>query len=118
MRVIIPPMGNETITMLKSTGLVVVIGGSKDLFTTTQNIYTSNGKIYPLLVVASLWYLLLTSLLSVGQFFLERRFGRGSATSRLPGPLSRMFGGGGRPDPVGDADPPTQAPVAPEVTGR
>lgn len=77
MRLIIPPMGNETVTMLKSTGLVFVIGGSADLFATTQNIYGQTFQTIPLLVVASLWYLALTSVLSVGQHLLERRFSRG-----------------------------------------
>lgn len=88
MRLIIPPMGNETITMLKSTGLVFVIGGSADIFTTVQNIYGQNFLTIPLLIVASLWYLALTSVLSVGQYFLERRFSRGhretAAARRLP----------------------------------
>lgn len=81
MRLIIPPMGNETITMLKSTGLVFVIGGSADLFTTVQNIYGQNFLTIPLLIVASLWYLALTSVLSAGQYFLERRFSRGHSDS-------------------------------------
>lgn len=82
MRLIIPPMGNETITMLKSTGLVFVIGGSADIFTTVQNIYGQNFRTIPLLVVASLWYLALTSVLSVGQSFLEQRFSRGQRDNR------------------------------------
>ena len=76
MRTIIPPMGNETITMLKSTALVSVIAG-RDLMTAVQTVYQQNYKVIPLLVVAAIWYLALVSLLSVGQFFLERRFGRG-----------------------------------------
>lgn len=84
MRLIIPPMGNETITMLKSTGLVFVIGGSADIFTTVQNIYGQNFLTIPLLIVASLWYLALTSVLSLGQYFLERRFSRGHRDAREP----------------------------------
>jgi polar amino acid transport system permease protein len=76
MRVIVPPMGNETITMLKSTALVSVIAG-RDLLTAVQNVYGQNYKVIPLLVVAALWYLALVSVLSAGQYFLERRFGRG-----------------------------------------
>src|SRR3712207_9240555 len=76
MRVIVPPMGNETITMLKSTALVSVIAG-RDLLTAVQNVYAQNYKVIPLLIVAALWYLALVSVLSVGQYFLERRFGRG-----------------------------------------
>ncbi|MEU7909354.1 amino acid ABC transporter permease [Actinoplanes sp. NPDC049118] len=81
MRVIIPPMGNETITMLKSTALVSVIAGH-DLMTVVQGVYGTNYKVIPLLAVAALWYLALVSVLSVVQFFVERRFGRGFAVPR------------------------------------
>jgi polar amino acid transport system permease protein len=76
MRVIIPPMGNETISMLKTTALVSVISGT-DLMTNIQLAYSQNFKTIPLLLVASLWYLALTSVMSVGQYYLERHFGRG-----------------------------------------
>ncbi|GAA1748496.1 amino acid ABC transporter permease/ATP-binding protein [Nonomuraea bangladeshensis] len=76
MRVLIPTLGNEAISMLKMTALVSVISG-RDLMTSVQQIYQQNFKIMPLLVVASLWYLLLTSVLSVGQHYVERYFGRG-----------------------------------------
>ena len=76
MRVIIPPMGNETITMLKMTSLVSVISGN-DLLTTVQKVYEQNFQVIPLLIVASLWYLALTTVLTVGQHYLEKRFGRG-----------------------------------------
>jgi polar amino acid transport system permease protein len=76
MRVIIPPMGNETITMLKMTSLVSVISGS-DLLTTVQKVYEQNFQVIPLLIVASLWYLALTTVLTIGQHYLEKRFGRG-----------------------------------------
>ncbi|MGB2568926.1 amino acid ABC transporter permease [Micromonospora citrea] len=78
MRVIIPPMGNETITMLKSTALVSIIAG-RDLMTAVQTVYQNNYKVIPLLVVAAIWYLALVSLLSAGQWLIERRFGRGFA---------------------------------------
>ncbi|WP_433304080.1 amino acid ABC transporter permease [Actinoplanes sp. CA-030573] len=81
MRVIVPPMGNETITMLKSTALVSVIAG-RDLMTVVQGVYGGNYKVIPLLTVAALWYLALVSLLSVGQYFVERRFGRGTRGPR------------------------------------
>lgn len=76
MRVIIPPMGNETITMLKMTSLVSVISG-RDLLTTVQQVYAQNFQQIPLLIVASLWYLALVTVLTVGQHYLEKRFGRG-----------------------------------------
>jgi polar amino acid transport system permease protein len=90
MRTIIPPMGNETITMLKSTALVSVIAG-RDLMTAVQTVYQQNYKVIPLLAVAAIWYLALVSLLSVGQYFLERRFGRGHGT-----PARSIFGGARR----------------------
>jgi len=79
-RIILPPMGNQTITMLKMTSLVSVIAGT-DLLTNIQSIYSQTFEIMPLLVVASLWYLLLTSLLSIGQHFIERKYGQGVRVS-------------------------------------
>jgi polar amino acid transport system permease protein len=76
MRVIIPPTGNETISMLKTTSLVVVIGYF-ELLTSVQRIYSVNFQPIPLLIVAAAWYLVLTSVLSIGQGFVERRYGRG-----------------------------------------
>lgn len=79
-RIILPPMGNQTITMLKMTSLVSVIAGT-DLLTNIQSIYSQTFEIMPLLVVASLWYLFLTSLLSIGQHFIERKYGQGVRVS-------------------------------------
>ena len=76
MRVIIPPTGNETISMLKTTSLVSVIA-IPDLLFSVQIIYSQNFQVVPLLITVSLWYLLVTTVLSVGQYFLERRFKRG-----------------------------------------
>jgi len=76
MRVIVPPTGNETIAMLKTTSLVVVIAYF-ELTVAVQTIYSRTFQTIPLLIVAALWYLALTSVLSVGQMFIERRFGRG-----------------------------------------
>jgi polar amino acid transport system permease protein len=76
MRVIIPPTGNETISMLKTTSLVSVIA-IPDLLFAVQVIYSQNFKVIPLLITVSLWYLLITTVLSVGQYFLEKRFKRG-----------------------------------------
>ncbi len=81
MRIIVPPTGNEVISMLKTTSLLVM-AAITELFTTVQNVYNSNYQQVPLLVVASFWYLVVTSVLSVGQFYLERHFGRGVAGSR------------------------------------
>jgi len=88
MRVIIPPTGNETISMLKTTSLVIVIAYF-ELMTAVQQIYSRNFQTIPLLIVAAIWYLALTSILSVGQGFIERRYGRGLQTGP-PGPS--LFG--------------------------
>src|SRR3954451_10491382 len=91
MRVIIPPTGNETISMLKNTALVSVIAYT-DLLYAAQLIYAQNYKTIPLLIVASLWYLIVTTLLSIGQYYIERRFGRGSTREPPPTPLQRLRG--------------------------
>jgi polar amino acid transport system permease protein len=89
MRIIIPPTGNETISMLKTTSLVIVIAGS-DLFTATQNISNTNYEIVPLLLVASLWYLFFTSVLTIGQFYVERYYARGTTRALPPTPFQRL----------------------------
>jgi polar amino acid transport system permease protein len=89
MRVIIPPTGNEVISMLKTSSLVSAIAVS-DLLYTVQIIYGRTYQTIPLLLVASAYYLLLTSILTVGQFFLERRYGRGTAQRQTM--LERLWG--------------------------
>jgi polar amino acid transport system permease protein len=98
MRVIIPPTGNETISMLKNTSLVIVIGSVFDLLFESQQIYNANYKTIPLLIVASAWYLVMTSVAYVGQYFIERRFGRGfsRAEQRRNKVFSLAFGSGRR----------------------
>jgi polar amino acid transport system permease protein len=73
MKVIIPPVGNEVISMVKNTSLVSVIALAELLYT-AQLIYARTYETIPLLIVASLWYLAIVSILSVGQHFLERRY--------------------------------------------
>jgi polar amino acid transport system permease protein len=89
MRVIIPPTGNETISMLKTSSLVSVIAYTELLYS-VQLIYAVNYRQIPLLVVASLWYLIFTTLLSIGQYYLERRFGRGSSRDLPETPFQRL----------------------------
>ena len=91
MRVIIPPTGNETISMLKTTSLVSVIAVA-DLLYETENIYSVNFKTIPLLIVASFWYIICTSVLYVGQYYLERYYGRGER-NRQQTPLQRIRSG-------------------------
>lgn len=87
MRVIIPPTGNQLIGMLKTTSLVSVIA-LQELLYSAQLIYTSNFQTMPLLIVASIWYLALTSVLSVGQYYLERHFGRSDLRPKLDDTLA------------------------------
>jgi polar amino acid transport system permease protein len=89
MRVIIPPTGNETISMLKTTSLVSTIA-VVDLFQATQSIASTTYQVVPLLMVASLWYLLFTSIMTIGQYYVERYYARGSARQLPPTPLQRL----------------------------
>jgi polar amino acid transport system permease protein len=77
MRVIVPPTGNETIAMLKDTSLLLAIPVGSELFFQLQAIGTRTYQTFPVLVAATLYYLLASSVLMVGQAYLERRFGRG-----------------------------------------
>jgi polar amino acid transport system permease protein len=81
MRAIIPPTGNETIGMLKMTSLVSVISLA-DLLYSAQLIYSVNFQTIPLLITASLWYLVITTVLTIGQSRVERRFSRGFERAR------------------------------------
>lgn len=76
MRAIMPPAGNEIIGQLKTTAVVSVIS-LQDVLFSAQIIYQRTYEVIPLLLVATLWYLLMTSVLSVGQYYVERYFGRG-----------------------------------------
>jgi polar amino acid transport system permease protein len=89
MRVIVPPTGNETISMLKTSALVSVIA-TPELLYSAQLIYAVNFKQIPLLLVASIWYLVVTSILSVGQYYVERRFSRGSSRDLPLTPMQRL----------------------------
>jgi polar amino acid transport system permease protein len=77
MRVIVPPTGNETIAMVKDTSLLIAIPVNVELYYQASAIGTRTLKIMPSYVATTAWYLILCSLLMVGQYFLERRFGRG-----------------------------------------
>jgi polar amino acid transport system permease protein len=89
MRVIIPPTGNETISMLKTSSLASVITLT-ELLLATENIYAVNFKPIQLLIVASIWYAAMTSVLYVGQYYLERRYARGSARAPAATPFERI----------------------------
>jgi polar amino acid transport system permease protein len=100
MRVILPPSGNEVISMLKTTSIASAIG-LPELLYQTDNIAARTFQVMPMLIVASLWYLAVTTVLSIGQFYLERHYAKGALRTVPPTPLqriradfSRAFGGG------------------------
>jgi polar amino acid transport system permease protein len=80
MPAIVPASGNMLIGMLKATSIVSVIA-VQDLLYTSQLIYNQNFQVIPLLIVATLWYVILTTVLSIGQFYLERYYARGTRRS-------------------------------------
>jgi polar amino acid transport system permease protein len=107
MRVIIPPTGNDFINMLKTTSLASVIS-YKEVLLAAGNIYSVNLRIMEALMSAALWYMVLVSIASVGQYFIEKRFGsdrsnpssmalkKSWSQSMRPGGMLKRFGVGGR----------------------
>jgi len=89
MRAIIPPTGNEIISMLKTTSLVSVIAVAELLYS-VQLIYAVNYKTIPMLIVASAWYLVFTSVLTVIQYYVERRFARGASRALPLTPIQKL----------------------------
>jgi polar amino acid transport system permease protein len=91
MRVIVPPTGNETIAMVKDTSLLIALPLSTELFFQLQSIGSRTYKTFPAAVAASIWYLIITSILMVGQYYLERHFGRGFGQKK---PKNKRFARG------------------------
>ncbi|WP_425246464.1 amino acid ABC transporter permease [Streptomyces sp. NEAU-NA10] len=83
MRVIVPPTGNEFINMLKTSSLVYVVTYN-ELLRSTSVIGSSSFAVMEMLFVASIWYLVMTSVFSVFQYYLERYYARGSSRSLPP----------------------------------
>ncbi|MFD5630133.1 amino acid ABC transporter permease [Streptomyces sp. NPDC127072] len=81
MRSIVPPAGNMLIGTLKGTSIVSVIA-VQDLLYSVQLVYHRTYQVMPLLMVATLWYVVVTSVLSVGQYYVERHYARGSERTR------------------------------------
>jgi polar amino acid transport system permease protein len=90
MRVIIPPSGNEVISMLKTTSLVSAVPYTLDLYETQRSISGVIFRPIPLLLVASTWYLAITSVLMVGQYFLEKHYARGASRTMTPRQLRAL----------------------------
>lgn len=89
MRSILPTAGNEIIGLLKGTSVVYVMAIG-ELFYQVQVIYGRTGQVIPLLMVATAWYVVLTSVLSVAQYYVERRFARGADRTPPPTPVQRV----------------------------
>lgn len=114
MPVIIPPTGNNAIALLKDSSLVSVIS-KKELLYQAQLIYSAQFNTIPMLVVVCIWYLAMTTVSSIGQYYLERHFGRGG--TRTPPPsfrqrfgsnLTSIFRPGGTTGPSGSPTTPVQ----------
>jgi len=89
MRVIIPPTGNEFVNMLKTSSLAYAIQ-YQELFRAGNTISSRNLAVMEMLMVVSCWYLALTTLFSIAQYYLERRFARGAHRQLPPTPLQRL----------------------------
>ena len=89
MRVIVPPTGNEFINMLKTSSLVYAVTYN-ELLRATSTIGSTSYAVMEMLFVASIWYLVMTSVFSVFQYYLERRFARGSSRNLPPTPWQRI----------------------------
>jgi polar amino acid transport system permease protein len=89
MRSILPNGANEVISLFKGTSIVSVMA-IPELFYQVQVIYGRNSRVVPLLMVATVWYIVLTTLLSIAQFYVERHFARGTARELPPTPLQRV----------------------------
>jgi len=87
-RSIVPNAFNEIIGLLKGTSIISVIALA-ELFYVSQVIYNRNQQVIPLLLVAVLWYMVLTTVLSIAQFYVERHYSRGAARVLPPTPLQR-----------------------------
>jgi polar amino acid transport system permease protein len=89
MRAILPSAANELVNLLKSTSVVYVLAIG-ELFYQVQVVYGRNGRVVPLLMVATVWYVVLTAVLSVFQFYVERHFARGALRTLPPTPWQRL----------------------------
>ncbi|WP_327704860.1 amino acid ABC transporter permease [Streptomyces decoyicus] len=104
MRVIVPPTGNEVINMLKTSSLVIAVQ-YYDLLQAAQNVGRDSGVVVEMLILAAVWYLIATTVLSIGQYYLERYYARGSSRQLPLTPLqqakAKLSDGFNRPGGVG-----------------
>lgn len=119
MRSILPNAANEVISLFKGTSIVSVMA-IPELFYQAQVIYGRNGRVVPLLMVATVWYIILTTILSVVQYYVERHYAKGASRTLPPTPLQRITRGWARVRRAA-AHPPTRTgtrPVAPAGDAR
>ncbi|XVV14690.1 amino acid ABC transporter permease [Actinoplanes sp. CA-131856] len=104
MRVIVPPTGNETIAMVKDTSLVAYVPVAGELWFQLNAVSARTFVVFPVLVAAVIWYLIICTVLMIGQFFLERHYGKGyGATGRAKQRLRDIeVEQGGRITPTGE----------------
>jgi polar amino acid transport system permease protein len=89
MRAILPTAFNEIIGLVKGTSIVYVLAHA-ELFFTVQLIYGRTQQVLPMLLVATVWYVVITSLLSIGQYYIERHYSKGAVRTLPPTPLQRL----------------------------
>jgi polar amino acid transport system permease protein len=89
MRAILPNAANEVIGLFKGTSIVSTMAIA-ELFYQVQVIFGRNGRVVPLLMVATIWYIILTTLLSIGQYYVERHYARGSARALPLTPVQKV----------------------------
>lgn len=92
MRISLPPTVNEYINMSKNTSLLTVISVN-EILATAERGYSANFRVFELLAVAAIWYLLITTLLTALQKRIEKRFGERQTVATQPGFARRMFAG-------------------------
>ncbi|SCK12114.1 amino acid ABC transporter membrane protein, PAAT family (TC 3.A.1.3.-) [Streptomyces sp. WMMB 714] len=88
MRVIVPPTGNEFINLLKTSALCAVVQ-YEEVLRKSQNIGNNSGAVVEMLFVATIWFLVITTIFSIGQFYLERHYARGSSRQLPATPWQR-----------------------------
>ncbi|WP_083713631.1 amino acid ABC transporter permease [Brachybacterium sp. P6-10-X1] len=89
MRAILPTAFNEIIGLVKGTSIVYVLAHA-ELFFTVQLIYGRTQQVLPMLLVATVWYVVITSLLSIGQYYIERHYAKGAVRTLPPTPLQSL----------------------------
>ncbi|MFE6255989.1 amino acid ABC transporter permease [Agromyces sp. NPDC057865] len=87
-RAIVPNAFNEIIGLVKGTSVVFIVA-LPELFYTVQVIYNRNQRVIPMLLVAVVWYAVITTVLSIAQYYVERRFARGAVRELPPTPIQR-----------------------------